>query len=144
VSVRPPDSLIEPEDGCPQCELRHAPGELFAVTGYEDHPVLDDTCELEPAWRAAHDAGMPPRSRAYHATDSLEAVLAQGLDPMQTNGDCKHMPRRNPGDRRVPRGTWSPEAFALGITRAEGSGVRDGRPGEHPDAWPADIEFRQR
>jgi hypothetical protein len=34
---------------------------------------------------------MPAGARAYHATDSLEAVLASGLDPEESEGLCKHV-----------------------------------------------------
>jgi hypothetical protein len=34
---------------------------------------------------------MPPGSRAYHATDSLDDVLVNGLDPAYGDGSCKHL-----------------------------------------------------
>src|SRR5665647_1356901 len=76
---------------CNYCGLRHATGQLFVATGIDYKPLFNETCELEPAWRAAHAAPMSPGSRAYHATDSLAAVLAQGLDPAETPGSCKHV-----------------------------------------------------
>lgn len=76
---------------CNHCGLRHAAGQLFVATGIDYLPLFDDTCGLEPAWLAAHAAPMPPGSRAYHATDSLAAVLAHGLDPAQAHSSCKHV-----------------------------------------------------
>jgi hypothetical protein len=78
---------------CAKCGLKHGPGELFVITGVEERRRLTvvDTCELEPAWAAAHAAPQPPGAVAYHATDHLEYVLEHGLDPSRANGNCKHV-----------------------------------------------------
>jgi hypothetical protein len=76
---------------CARCGLHHLPGELFIATAIGDRPMLEDACELESAWCDAHATPQSAGSRAYHATDSLAAVLADGLDPAKANGPCKHM-----------------------------------------------------
>ena len=76
---------------CNGCGLHHEPGELFVSDGADELHPLVDTCELESAWRAAHLSPMPEGSRAYHATDSLDVVLASCLDPTEANSDCKHI-----------------------------------------------------
>jgi hypothetical protein len=82
---------VNARTACTSCGLTHSPGQLFVTTGLDWKPIFDDTCELEPAWRAAHAQPMPPGSIAYHATDSLDAVLAAGLDPAQGSGGCQHV-----------------------------------------------------
>jgi hypothetical protein len=74
---------------CEKCGLVHAPGELLAPIVDDGEFSWEDTCELEPARLAARAQPTPHSSRAYHATDSLAAVLAHGLTPARGDGPCK-------------------------------------------------------
>jgi hypothetical protein len=79
---------------CDLCGLSHRAGELFAMTGHDGcWPIFDATCELEPAFEAAHAAPQPAGTVAYHVTDHerLSAILEQGLDPSRSKSEnCRH------------------------------------------------------
>jgi len=81
------------QQACATCGLNHGPGELFVVIGVKARHwlVVVDTCELEPAWAAAHAAPQPPGAVAYHATNNLDHVVEHGLDPDRADGNCKHV-----------------------------------------------------
>jgi hypothetical protein len=131
---------------CGRCGLDHAPGELFVPEGADASHPLVDTCELEPAWRAAHSVPTPAGSLAYHATtpDLLDVVLASGLDPTKVRlKECPHVcfaptPEIAAGTMNIVRGVDDPKVlevdvsgldlfFELGEARHHGERLEPGR-----------------
>lgn len=154
---------------CSTCGLGHGTGELFVVHGDDPLHPLVDTCELEPAWRAAHSAPMLAGSLAYHATtpELLDAILASGLDPAKSQLEgCPHVcfgptPEIAAGTMKLIRGVETPCVlevdvseldlfFELGEARHHGDRLEPGRiirviePAPTPSVYGWSDPFRRR
>lgn len=66
---------------------------MFVEVGvdHRGRPLLVETCELEPAWLAAHSQPQPAGAVAFHVTRGSEQVLREGLNPALARTPCKHV-----------------------------------------------------